>query len=241
MNYLLDLHTHTIASGHAYSTIKEMAQAASEKGLKLLGITEHSMTMPGTCHSFYFQNTEVIPRERFGVELMIGSELNIIDYDGTVDMEEEILRRLDYAVASFHTPCISSGSKAENTRSARKAMENPHVLILGHPDDGRFPMDYEELVRGSKETGAVLELNNSSLNPRGFRKNALENDKLLLELCMKHQVSIVLNSDAHVDLDVGNHCYSQKLLEAVGFPEELILNDRPGEIKNRILLKRAGL
>ena len=43
MEYILDLHTHTIASGHAYSTIREMAQAASEKGLKLLGITEHAM------------------------------------------------------------------------------------------------------------------------------------------------------------------------------------------------------
>lgn len=52
MKYVLDAHTHTIASGHAYSTIREMAKAASEKGLELLGITEHSMKMPGTCQLF---------------------------------------------------------------------------------------------------------------------------------------------------------------------------------------------
>ena len=60
MNYEFDLHTHTIASGHAYSTIKEMANSAKEKGLKLLGITEHAPTMPGTCHEFYFQNFRVL-------------------------------------------------------------------------------------------------------------------------------------------------------------------------------------
>ena len=52
MKYVLDAHTHTIASGHAYSTIREMAKAASEKGLELLGITEHSMKMPGPASFF---------------------------------------------------------------------------------------------------------------------------------------------------------------------------------------------
>jgi len=55
-NYFADMHTHTIASGHAYSTIKEMAEAAQEKGIKLLGITEHSKNMPGSCHDIYFAN-----------------------------------------------------------------------------------------------------------------------------------------------------------------------------------------
>lgn len=241
MEYLLDMHTHTIASGHAYSTIKEMAQAASEKGLKLLGITEHSMTMPGTCHAFYFQNMEVIPRKRCGIEMMFGSELNIIDYNGKVDMEERILKMLDYAVASFHTPCISPGSIAENTMAARKVMENPYVIILGHPDDGRFPLDYEEIVKGSKETGTILELNNSSLHPESFRQNAFENDRILLKLCMKYQLPIVVDSDAHVDIEVGNHAYAQKIMEEVGFPEELVLNNRPEEMKKRILNKKAGL
>lgn len=53
---VLDLHTHTIVSGHAYCTLREMAKAASEKGLELLGITEHAPKMPGTCHKFYFEN-----------------------------------------------------------------------------------------------------------------------------------------------------------------------------------------
>ena len=54
MNYVLDTHTHTFASGHSYSTIREMAYSAKERGLELLGITEHAPKMPGSCHEFYF-------------------------------------------------------------------------------------------------------------------------------------------------------------------------------------------
>lgn len=241
MNYLLDLHTHTVASGHAYSTIKEMAQAAADKGLKLLGITEHAISMPGTCHEYYFQNLKVVSRKQCGVELMFGSELNVIDYDGAVDMKQGTLEELDYTVASFHPPCITAGSREENTRAACRVMENPYVLILGHPDDGRYAMDYEQIVRVSKETGTLIELNNSSLNPKGFRKNAYENDREILTICMKLDVPIVVNSDAHIDADVGNHNFAQKLLDDIEFPEELILNDRPEEIKKRILNKKAGL
>lgn len=63
----LDVHTHTLASGHAYGTIREIAQAASEKGLKLLGITEHAKGIPGTCDDIYFQNLRVVPRSMYAV------------------------------------------------------------------------------------------------------------------------------------------------------------------------------
>lgn len=241
MNYLSDMHTHTIASGHAYSTIAEMVRAAAQKDMRLLGITEHAMAMPGTCQLFYFQNMKVIPRQQQGIELMLGSELNVIDYEGGVDMDERTAEALDYAVASFHPPCLTPGSAAENTRSACRVMEKPWVFILGHPDDGRFPMNYEELVLASKATGALIELNNSSLNPKGFRQNAMENDRIILKLCMRYDVPVIVNSDAHIDADVGSCAYARKALEETGFPEELIINNRIDEIKNRILAKRAGL
>ena len=58
MRDILDVHTHTLASGHAYNTMREMAKAASEKGLEILGITEHAVSMPGTCGAFYFEKSE---------------------------------------------------------------------------------------------------------------------------------------------------------------------------------------
>ena len=117
MKYVLDVHTHTIASGHAYNTIKEMAQSASEKGLELLGITEHAMKMPGTCHSFYFANLKMLERKMFGVEMLFGVELNILNQDGEVDMEENLLKKMDIVIASMHIPCFKSGTKEENRRN----------------------------------------------------------------------------------------------------------------------------
>ena len=101
MKTLLDVHTHTVASGHAFSTLQEMAVAASEKGLKLLGITEHAPGIPGTCSPIYFRNLHVVPRRIYGVELLLGAELNIIDYKGTIDMGEEYFPMLDIRIAGI--------------------------------------------------------------------------------------------------------------------------------------------
>ena len=60
MNDYVDLHTHTIASGHAYSTIEAMIKAAEQKGIRLFGITEHAPEMPGTCSGLYFNNLRVL-------------------------------------------------------------------------------------------------------------------------------------------------------------------------------------
>ncbi|MBQ3764305.1 MAG: hypothetical protein II869_04965, partial [Synergistaceae bacterium] len=63
LNIVADLHTHTIASGHAYGTIREMALAASERKLLILGLTEHAPGIPGTVDPFYYVNLSAIPRE----------------------------------------------------------------------------------------------------------------------------------------------------------------------------------
>lgn len=224
MNDIMDLHTHTTASGHAYNTLYEMARSASEKGLKLFGSTDHAPKMPGTCHEFYFINFKVIPRTLFGVNILMGAELNILDYTGRVDLREGILKKLDYAVASLHDPCYKSGSKSENTSALIGAIENPYIHIIGHPDDGRFPLDYEALAAAAARHHKLLELNSSSLNPLSPRKNAWENYRTMLEFCKQHGTSIVLDSDAHVEADVGNHMRAWELVKEADFPEELIVN-----------------
>ena len=95
----------------AYNSMMEMAKAGFDKGLKLLGITEHAPMMPGTCHSLYFHNLKVVPRTMCGIEVMLGVELNILDYDGHVDLDERTLRQLDLKIASLHSVCIQPGTK----------------------------------------------------------------------------------------------------------------------------------
>lgn len=235
--YVLDLHTHTIASGHAYNTLREMAKAASDKGLSVLGITEHAPKMPGTCHSFYFHNLKTVPRELYGIRLLLGSEVNIMDFEGNIDLEERDLKGMDIIIASLHTPCIKPGSVRENTTAYLKAMENPYVNIIGHPDDGRYPVDYRALVEGAKEKGKVLELNNHSLDPKCFRRDARENDLKILELCKEYAVPVIMGSDAHFDTLIGEFSMAKKLLEEVDFPEELVLNRSVEALQGHVNVK----
>ena len=96
--------------------------------------------------------------------------------------------------------------------------------IIGHPDDGRYEIDYPALVQGAREYGKVLELNNHSLEPSCFRQGAKENDTEMLKLCMKYQVPVVMSSDAHFDSAINEFESARSLLEELDFPEELVLN-----------------
>lgn len=231
---ILDTHTHTIASGHAYSTIRENAKAAAEKGLELLAITEHAPRMLGSCGPIYFQNLRVVDRSAFDVELLLGVELNILDEQGRIDLEGRTLKQMDIAIASLHIPCINPGSREYNTEACIQAMKNPYVNILGHPDDSRYPVDYRALVQAAKENEVLLELNNSSLRPDGSRKDAKGLDIEMLKLCVEYEAPIVIGSDAHVDVDVGRHDKALQLLEEIDFPEELVVNRSTGELKKYV-------
>lgn len=225
MKVAVDTHTHTVASGHAYNTIREMAYMASQKGLEALAITDHGPALPGGTYDFYFQNLRVLPREYYGIPILFGAELNIMDEEGTVDLPEWVTEQLDIAVASIHIQCYGeSKGICKNTEACLKIMERKDVDIIGHPDDGRFPVDFEALVHMAKQTGTLLEVNNSSLTPGNFRMNAYENDLCMLKHCKKEGAMIVLGSDAHVDVDIANTKYSSKLLQDADFPEELVAN-----------------
>ena len=103
-------------------------------------------------------------------------------------------------------------------------MENPLIHIIGHPDDGRYPVDYEQLAKKAKETGTVLEVNNGSLRPGGFRVDTRKNDLKMLEYCKKYEVPVTMGSDAHMDVDLADYSYALPVIEESHFPEELIVN-----------------
>ena len=230
MKAIIDLHTHTIVSGHAYSTVQENIEAAKKAGLKYLGMSEHGPTLPGGPHPFYFQNIYVIPKEVDGIRILKGVEANIIDFDGNLDVTNAMALHLDYMIASLHTPCLEGGSKEENTNTYLKAMDHPKVKIIGHPDDDRFIFDKEAIVKKAKEKNILLEINNSSLKPDTFRQGARENIIELLELCKKYKVRVVLGSDAHISYDVGKFPYNGNLIEEVNFPKELVINYHEDQI-----------
>ena len=220
----LDMHTHTIASGHAFSTLQEMAKAGAEKGLKLLGITEHTSSVPGTCDPIYFRNLHVVPRQMYGIELMLGAEINILDTQGNIDADEALMKRLDLRIAGIHQICYESGSIAENTYGLIQVIRHPYIQIISHPGDGTALLDFEPIVQASKTYGTLLEINNSSLKPTRNKVDARENNLTLLRLCKQYEVPVILGSDAHISFDIANYEYLYELLHETEFPEDLIVN-----------------
>ncbi len=224
MKALIDLHCHSISSGHAYSTIEEMVSQAKNKNLKILGIADHAPSMLGGPHIYYFYNLSVLPREIDGLILLKGVEANIVDYEGNIDMPIDALEKLDYAIASLHPPCIAPGTMQQNTNAVINAMKNPYIKVIGHPDDSRYPLDHEALVKAAKEHNVAIEVNNSSLKPISFREGAHENVKSILNLCKEYKVKILFGSDAHFSNAVGEFPECMKVLEEVDFPIELVIN-----------------
>lgn len=224
MNIELDVHTHTIASGHAFSTLQEMAKAAADKGLKLLGITEHSSSIPGACNPIYFRNLHVVPRQMYGIELLLGAEINILDTNGNIDMDEFYLKMLDIRIAGIHSLCYTRGTIEENTQGMINVISNPYINIISHPGDGTAKLNFEPLVIASKENNTLLEINNSSLKPCRNKPDARNNNLEILSLCKKYEVPVILGSDAHISFDIATYNYALELIKETGFPEELIMN-----------------
>lgn len=221
----LDIHTHSIASGHATTcTIADMAKAAYNKGLSLLGITDHGPATLRSCKPSYFKSLAMAPKNRCGIELLYGVELNILDYKGTVDLDADTLSVLDYAIASIHTKNLKPGSRAENTEAYIGAMKNPYVRMIGHCDDTKYNVDYQALVQAAKENKILLEVNNSSLSPDGYRGDTRENNLELLKWCKEYRMPIVLSSDSHGTEHIGDIQYAEKFVLDFDYPADLIFN-----------------
>lgn len=231
---IADLHTHSILSGHAFGTVRELAFEAAARKLQILGVTEHGPGIPGTCDPIYFRNFIDAPRNLYGVEMLYGSETNVLN-TGEVDLDERHLSLLDYAIAGIHGLCYEDVGIVKNTDNVIRCMENPKVKFISHPDADNFPLDYPALVQGAKQYDTALEVNNSSLRKPRLRPGCVENYRKMLPLCMEYGVNIIVNTDAHDPGAVGDFTLARALLERLQFREELILNNDPDKIKKFLL------
>jgi len=222
MEIVADLHVHTIASGHGYSTILENVQVAKRKGLLALGIADHTPSMPGGPSPLYFEARGHFPREVLGVRLYFGAEVDIVDEEGHLDLPERILRRLDFVIVSLHPQVFQGGSREVNTRALLRALEHPLVDIVAHPGNPRYPLDYAEVVTRAVQLDKVIEINNSSFSVS--RRGSEENCRLIAQEVKSRGGWVVVSSDAHFCEEVGEFDEALRLLEDVGFPTERIVN-----------------
>lgn len=222
MNIIADLHTHTTASTHAYSTINEMVKAAADIGLYAIAITDHGMAMDGAPDVHYFRNLRIIPKELIGVRVLKGIEANIIDYNGRLDADNNLLSKLEWVVASMHTITLKGTPDVDKCTAAYLAVcDNPYVNVIGHSGSEFYKYDYETVIKRCAQTSTLVEINNASF---GFRKGSEKCCRQIALLCKKHNARIVVDSDAHFFDRVGKFPSALQLLSEIDFPSELIVN-----------------
>lgn len=232
--FIADVHTHSILSGHAFGTVRELAAEAASRSLKVLGVTEHGPGIPGTCDPIYFRNIIDAPRMLYGVEMLYGSEVNVLN-TGEVDLDQRHLNCLDYAVAGIHGLCYEDEGIVKNTDNVIRCMGIDKVKFISHPDADTYPLDYTALVQGAKEYHVALELNNSSLRKPKLRPGCVKNYEKMLPLCMEYGVNIIVNTDAHDPSQVGDFTLARALLKRLQMDEELILNNDQEKLKKFLL------
>lgn len=228
----VDLHTHTIASGHAMNTAYEMIQVARNKGLELLALTDHGpKTAGGPTDSYFFISTQ-LPRRLFDLDVLVGCEANIMDYEGNLDLPERHLKTLDIVLAGLHREAgWTQTSKEKNTEAIIAAMKNPYVDIISHPYGGANEVDMDRLVKASLEYNVPLEVNCLHLGYYERRGIDVKDVREMIFLTRDNSWKLIISSDAHIASMIGDDSVLDRLDLRSLISEEIILNSSPQSVR----------
>jgi len=222
MKIEVDSHTHTIASGHAYSTLEENIQAAVKNNLKVIAFTEHGPEMPGGPHPWFFQNLRVVPRFMHNIAVLRGAEANILNASGQLDVTPDITEQLDIVLGSLHEPLFAPASERDNTRAVINAIESGAIDIFAHGGNPAFPIDYRAVAQAAADCKVLIEINNSSFTTS--RPGSKVNCGTLARAVIDCGGNLVFGSDAHIACRVGVFDECQEFARNHELPEERILN-----------------
>ncbi len=219
----VDLHVHSLASGHAYSTVEECARAAAAKGLEAFAVTDHGPAMPGSGTIYHFWNLRVLPRSWHGVLVLRSAEVNILDTAGSLDLPDKVLEELDVVHAGLHPYTGYEGEGVEdNTRALLAALAHPLVDVIVHPGNPAFAVDMERLVEAALREGKALEVNNSSFVYT--RKGSEDNCLRMAALVRERGGLLTVGSDAHVATFAGEFSRAVEILRETGIAPQSVVN-----------------
>jgi putative hydrolase len=224
---LADLHTHTIASGHAYSTVTELAHAARARGLELIAVTDHGPSVPQGAHPWYFWNAKVVPSMLDGVRILKGCEANPApDTDNGIDLPDELLRLLDFVAVGFHPLTgFDDRDRARNTQTLLRVIANPFVDQITHPGNAEeFPLDLDAIVSAAAQHRVILELNDHSFAPTSARSAGSAREREFASAALAAGAPIAIGSDAHYALHVGRFDAAIAVAEELGIAQDRIVN-----------------
>lgn len=218
LKIVADMHTHTLASVHAYATINEMVQEAANLGLFAIAITDHAHL----AQRQYFDSLVLIPEYLKGVRVLRGIEANICDYDGNIDVDDELQSQLDWVVASIHGGLINGEPSIEKcTNAYLEIAKNPYVNVIGHSGSEYFKYDYHRVIPEFAKEGKLVEINDSAFRyDKEYKGNCIE----IAKLCKRYSARICVDTDAHFTDTIGRADNTLRVLREIDFPEKLIVN-----------------
>ncbi|MDB6075372.1 MAG: pol4 [Verrucomicrobiaceae bacterium] len=235
-------HNHTTASD-GVATLAQMAEAAQDLGLQYLGIADHSKSS-FQANGLYenrlraqIAEIRAMNRDFDGFKLFAGSEVDILK-DGTLDFDDEMLSELDYVVASVHN--VMNLPEAEMTKRLIRAIENPHVTMLGHVT-GRlllqrppYAVNIPAIIDAAAATGTIIELNASP--------SRLDMDWRWWKLAKEKGVRTSINPDAHSTHGLQDLFFGVRAARKGWLERADVVNTLPlGEIEELLQAKRKKM
>ncbi|GAB4263031.1 PHP domain-containing protein [Thermincola ferriacetica] len=243
MEFFADYHTHTVYSDGG-GTIEENARAAKEKGLEVLGITDHGPANIGVGvknADTYLEIKEEIEAVRLKIpelKILCGAEANITGLDGAIDIPDNIVKKLDFLIVGLHpfvwgkspadflsivagnqlapvSQSIRKKVKVNNTKALIECIHKHKVFCISHPGL-KMPVDIEELSRHCAARDTALEINT------GHKYNKHD----LVVKALPAGVNFVVNSDAHFPDTVGRLLDGRLVLDRFNVPVDRVTNAR---------------
>ena len=238
-----DLHTHSIASGHAFNTVDELARAAKRKRISVLGITDHGPSMEGAPTPGYFEMVDRLPAKIHGIVVLMGCEANVIDTQGHLDLHEPYITFQKLLLVGLHrrTPYPEVASVEENTTALIKAMENHRVHIVAHPYRSVYPIDVTAVVDAACKHDTLLEVNASvfrrvfASSPSPFDDPTMAHTRTMIQLLRSRGRGFVLNSDAHFTSELGiDEALMRDLQRTLEFSMDDVVNASPSSMRGYV-------
>ena len=236
MELKVDTHTHTYASGHAYSTLIENAKSAKQNGLAMFCTTDHSESMPGAPHYWFFSNQRVLPRFIEGVAIMRGVESNIMNTQGEIDIHPSVDKNLDWVIASFHEPVFRPSDSAAHTEALLNVIKGGRVDALGHLGNPNFDFDFEAVIQCAVEHNVAIEINNTTLKGNS-RVGSVDRCYEIARIAKAKGAFITSGSDAHFCNDVGGLDLVSSLLDKVGIDSTKVITHSPQQFLSFLTLR----
>jgi len=222
----IDLHIHSIYSGHAYGTFYDIVGEARRKKMKMIAITDHGPNVPGSATWRHFNMGHRKPEYK-DLKVLWGCEANIIDAQGNIDLSPNLQKKLDIVLVGFHAiDEYKDLGVVRNTKAVIKALKNPNIKVLTHPTHPQLPYDFDKVFQAALDNDVLLELNLSKL----AHGKDIPLFKKMIDMTRSAGKKVIVNSDAHFIHEIGDDSILKKYWKELGLTNDIIINNYPEEL-----------